>query len=107
MAMDPNYLAAVVGVNASVLVAVAVEWRGAVAAAREKADRGEGQKAARLAVLFAGISCFVTLVGLAVETWAMMPAGAILLTLTAGALASLYVLFFPMDAARFRRWTTR
>jgi cell division protein FtsW (lipid II flippase) len=103
VAISSDYLTALAGVNASALIAVAVEWRAAVAAARKRTHRAEGRKAARLTIVFAASSCVMALIALGFNNWSM-DVGWILMVPTVGALAALYLVFFPDDAARANKW---
>ncbi|GAA4757907.1 hypothetical protein GCM10023328_47190 [Modestobacter marinus] len=99
MPMPTEYFAALAGVNASVLLAAAVEWRAAVDAQTDQAEQKESRSAARLTVAFAISSCALALAVLGRENrvggigWALMAP-------TLGALATLYLLFFPADGRR-------
>ena len=106
MALDSDFLTAIVGVNASVLIAVAVEWRGAIAESITPQVQQERRRAAKAAVVIAGLTCMYSLFYLGglfggapgrLETIAFCLA-------TMLALVATWFLYFHEDANAFVTW---
>jgi hypothetical protein len=99
--VSADYLTAIVGLNASVLIAVAVDWRSAVEHARGDWNKGQARAFAVLALGFAVAAALVSLWCLLTEsTWPRPVIGLVTGGITVLAVASLIFLFFSEVAAR-------
>src|SRR5215213_2578527 len=100
MAIDSDFMATIAGVNASVLIAVALDWRAAVASSPDTQVKEERRRAAKGAVFLSGLTCLYAVFtsgGLIDATGFERVVNLVFCFMTALSIAGVWTLYFHED----------
>jgi hypothetical protein len=104
VAVDSDFFATIAGVNASVLIAVALDWRGAVASSPDAQVKEERRRAAKGAVFLSGLTCIYAVFtsgGLIDATEGSRVVTLLFCLMTTLAIAGVWTLYFHEETNNF------